>query len=46
MGVRTLFLVDQIRTVDTTYIHGDPVGYLDGDEMAEIEHAMTRYFGL
>lgn len=46
MGVGTRFLVDQIRTVDTAYIHGDPVGYLDGDEMAEIENALVRYLGL
>ena len=46
MGVLTRFLVDQIRTVDTSYIHGDPVAYLDGDEMAQVENAMTHYFGL
>lgn len=45
-GVRTRFLVDQIRTVDVEYIHGDPVCFLDRDELAEIEHAVTRYLGL
>ena len=45
-GVPTRFLVDQIRTVDTSYIHGEPVHYLDRDELAEVEHAVTRYLGL
>jgi mRNA interferase MazF len=43
---RTRLLVDQIRTVDTTFILGGPVYYLGRDEMAEVEHAVTRYFGL
>ncbi|GAA2626559.1 type II toxin-antitoxin system PemK/MazF family toxin [Streptomyces vastus] len=45
-GTRTRLLVDQIRTVDVRYIHGDPVHYLDRDEMAEVEHALGRYLGL
>lgn len=45
-GVRTRFLVDQIRTVDVRYVHGDPVHYLDRDELAEVEHAVARYLGL
>jgi mRNA interferase MazF len=45
-GVPTRFLVDQIRTVDVRYIHGDPVHYLDRDEMAEVEYAVVRYLGL
>jgi mRNA interferase MazF len=45
-GVVTRFLVDQIRTVDVSFIHGDPVHYLDRDDLAEIEHAVTRYLGL
>jgi mRNA interferase MazF len=43
---RTRLLVDQIRTVDVRFIHGDPVHYLDRDEMAEVEHALSRYLGL
>jgi mRNA-degrading endonuclease toxin of MazEF toxin-antitoxin module len=39
-------LVDQIRSIDTTYIHGDPVYYLDQDELAEVERAVIRYLGL
>jgi mRNA interferase MazF len=45
-GETTRFLVDQIRTVDVNYIHGDPVHYLDRDELARVEHAVTRYLGL
>lgn len=45
-GVLTRFLVDQIRTVDIRYLHGDPVAYLERDELAEIEYAVTRYLGL
>ena len=45
-GQITRFLVDQIRSIDIRYIHGDPVHYLDRDEIAEIEHAVTRYLGL
>jgi mRNA interferase MazF len=45
-GKLTRFLVDQIRSIDVTDIHGDPVHYLDRDEIAEIEHAVTRYLGL
>jgi mRNA interferase MazF len=45
-GATTRFLVDQIRSVDISYLHGDPVHYLDRDELAEIEHAVTRYLGL
>ena len=45
-GQLTRFLVDQIRSIDIGYIHGDPVHYLDRDEISEIEHAVTRYLGL
>ncbi len=46
MGTKTRFLVDQIRTIDIVYVHGDPVDYLDRDEMAKVEHAVARYLGL
>jgi mRNA interferase MazF len=45
-GQLTRFLVDQIRSIDIDFIHGDPVHYLDRDELAEIEHAVIRYLGL
>jgi mRNA interferase MazF len=45
-GQETRFLVDQIRSVDTDYIIGEPVHYLERDELAEVEHAVARYLGL
>ncbi|MEV0112254.1 type II toxin-antitoxin system PemK/MazF family toxin [Streptomyces sp. NPDC050844] len=45
-GALTRLLVDQIRSVDATYIQGDPVHYLDRREMAEVEHAVSHYLGL
>lgn len=45
-GQETRFLVDQIRSIDINYITGDPVHYLERDELAEIEHAVSRYLGL
>lgn len=44
-GRRTRFLVDQIRTIDTAFIHGEPVYYLGRDELALVEHAVTNYLG-
>lgn len=46
LGVPTRFLIDQIRSIDIQYVQGDPVAYLERDEMAEIEHAISRYLGL
>ncbi|HEX9030948.1 MAG TPA: type II toxin-antitoxin system PemK/MazF family toxin [Streptosporangiaceae bacterium] len=46
LGVPTQFLIDQIRSIETKYIDGDPVAYLERDEIAEIEHALARYLGL
>jgi len=46
MGVPTRFLVDQIRSIDTRFIDGVPVVYLERDAMAEVEHAINRYLGL
>jgi mRNA interferase MazF len=46
LGVPTRFLIDQIRYVDTQYVVGEPVAYLERDEMAEIEYAVSRYLGL
>ncbi|MEV0195502.1 type II toxin-antitoxin system PemK/MazF family toxin [Nonomuraea sp. NPDC050691] len=45
-GRRTQLLVDQIRTIDTSFVHGEPVHYLARDEMAEVEHAVLLYLGL
>lgn len=46
LGVPTRFLIDQIRSIDIKYIDGEPVGYLERDEMADIENALARYLGL
>ncbi len=45
-GQETRVLVDQICSIDTDYIIGDPVHYLERDELAEVEHAVARYLGL
>jgi mRNA interferase MazF len=45
-GRETRLLVDQIRSIDIDYIVGDPVHYLERDELAEVEHAVARYLGL
>jgi mRNA interferase MazF len=45
-GQETRVLVDQIRSIDTDYIIGDPVHYLERDELAEVERAVARYLGL
>jgi mRNA interferase MazF len=45
-GQETRFLVDQIRSIDTNYLIGDPVHHLERDELAEIEQALARYLGL
>jgi mRNA interferase MazF len=45
-GRDTLFLVDQIRTIDVAYVAGEPVDYLTRDDMAQVEHALSRYLGL
>ncbi|MDF2706708.1 MAG: growth inhibitor PemK [Nonomuraea muscovyensis] len=45
-GRRTRFLVDQMRTIDTSFVHGEPIYYLGRDEMAEVEHAVVLYLGL
>jgi mRNA interferase MazF len=44
-GAPTVLLVDQIRSIDTDYIH-ELVGMLSRDEMAELEDAISRYLGL
>lgn len=46
LGVPTVLLVDQMRALDTSYVVGDPVGFLDRDEVHELEHAVGRYLGI
>jgi mRNA interferase MazF len=45
-GRETRILVDQVRTIDASYIAGELVDYLSRDDMAEVEHALSRYLGL
>lgn len=45
-GVRTRFLVDQLRSIDTQDVDGEPAFHLHRDELEEVEVAVTRYLGL
>ena len=45
-GRATRILTDQIRTIDISYVTGEPVDYLSRDDMAHVEHTVSRYFGL
>jgi mRNA interferase MazF len=45
-GRETRLLVDQIRTIDVSYVAGELVDYLSRDDMAQVEHTLSRYFGL
>jgi mRNA interferase MazF len=45
-GRETKILIDQIRTIDTCYVTGELVDYLSRDDMAHIEHGLSRYLGL
>jgi mRNA interferase MazF len=45
-GRDTKILIDQMRTIDVTYVTGELVDYLSRDDMAQVEHSLSRYFGL
>jgi mRNA interferase MazF len=45
-GRDTKVLLDQIRTIDVSYVTGELVDYLSRDDMAQVEHGLSRYFGL
>jgi mRNA interferase MazF len=45
-GRDTKVLIDQIRTIDISYVTGELVDYLTQDAMAQVEHDLSRYFGL
>lgn len=45
-GRATRLLVDQIRSIDTAYIVGDPVDYLTRDQLADAELALAHYLGV
>ena len=45
-GRDTRVLIDQIRTIDVSYVTGEIVDYLTRDDMAQVEHGLSRYVGL
>lgn len=45
-GRSTRILIDQIRTIDISYITGELVDYLSRDDMAHVDHTLSRYLGL
>ena len=45
-GWDTKVLIDQIRTIDVSYVSGEIVDYLTRDDVAQVEHGLSRYFGL
>lgn len=45
-GQMTRLLVDQIRSIDTDHVTGDPVDYLTRDQLAEVELALAHYLGV
>ncbi len=44
-GRPTRLLVDQIRSIDTDYILGEPVDFLSRFDLALLEEAVIRYLG-
>lgn len=45
-GRETRLLIDQIRSIDVSYVAGELVDYLSQDDMAQVEYALSRYLGL
>lgn len=45
-GRLTRLLIDQIRSIDTDYVVGDPVDYLARAQMATVELALAHYLGV
>jgi mRNA interferase MazF len=45
-GRETRVLVDQVRTFDTSFVTGELVDYLSRDDMAQVEHSLSRSLGL
>lgn len=45
-GQATRMLVDQVRSIDVNHVAGDPVDFLNRDELAEVELALAQYLGL
>jgi mRNA interferase MazF len=45
-GASTRLLVDQIRSLDIDYVHGEPVDFLGLADMTELVTTVVRYLGL
>jgi mRNA interferase MazF len=45
-GRDSRILIDQVRTIDVSYVAGELVDYLSQDDMAQVEHSLSRYLGL
>ena len=45
-GLETKILIDQVRTIDVSYVTGELIDYLSRDDMMQVEHSLSRYFGL
>src|SRR5258708_14345320 len=45
-GLETKILIDQVRTIDVSYVTGELIDYLSRDDTAQVEHSLSRYFGL
>ena len=45
-GQQTKILIDQVRTIDVSYVTGELIDYLSQDDMTQVEHSLSRYFGL
>ncbi len=45
-GRETKILIDQVRTIDVSYVAGDLADCLPRDDMAQVEHSLSGYFGL
>jgi mRNA interferase MazF len=39
-------LIDQVRTIDVSYVTGELIDYLSRDDLAQVEHGLSRYLGL
>jgi mRNA interferase MazF len=45
-GTSTRLLVDQIRSLDIGYVHGEPVGFLGLTDLTELAATVIRYLAL
>jgi mRNA interferase MazF len=45
-GPETKILIDQVRTIDVSYVTGELIDFLSRDDMAQVEHSLSHYFGL